>query len=88
MGPEWVVFVVIGVIVLLVATSARRSGIENSTVGHYDPDAIGRYVMDPATQTYRYELPNVAKDGGPVAHGGGPPHRRRRRARRTGREGG
>ncbi len=83
MGGEWLVVLIVAVTVVLVATVSRRSGPrEGSTAGHYDPDAIGRYVMDPATQTYRYELPNVARDGGPMAPGTGPPHRRRRRRRR------
>ena len=60
--------------------SAR--GGKESTAGHYDPDAIGRWIMDPATQTYRYELPNVVKTGGQMAPGSGPPHRRRRRRKR------
>lgn len=81
MGPEWIFVGVIILVVLLVVMSGRRSSRErDSNAGHYDPDAIGRYVMDPATQTYRYELPNVALSGGQMAPGTGPPHRRRRRA--------
>jgi hypothetical protein len=90
-GREWVVVLIIAVIVVLVATTGRRSGRrgKESTAGHYDSDAIGRYVMDPATQTYRYELPSVARAGGQMAPGSGPPHRRRRRRkRRTDLEGG
>ena len=91
MGREWVVILIVAVIVVLVATTGRRStrGGRESTAGHYDPDAIGRYILDPATQRYRYELPNVARTGGQMAPGTGPPHRRRRRRkRRTDLEGG
>ena len=83
MGREWVVVLIIAVVVLLVATTGRRSGRGGgSTAGHYDPDAIGRYTLDPATQAYRLELPDVAPSGKPIAPGSGPPHRRRRRRRR------
>ena len=83
MGREWVLVLIIALIVVLIAATSRRSGRGgSSTAGHYDPDAIGRYVMDPATQTYRYELPNVVKTGGQMAPGTGPPHRRRRRRKR------
>jgi hypothetical protein len=89
MGPEWLVLVVVVVIVALVAMTGRRAaGTRGSTAGHYDPDAIGRYVLDPATQSYRYELPNLGTTGKPMARGAGPPHRRRRRRRRTDAEGG
>jgi len=82
-GREWVVVLIIAVVVLLVATTGRRSGRGGgSTAGHYDPDAIGRYTLDPATQAYRLELPDVARSGKPIAPGSGPPHRRRRRRRR------
>ena len=85
MGPEWIVVLIAALIVVLVAVTGRRSASENrSTAGHYDPDAIGRYIMDPATQTYRYELPNVARTGGQMAPGTGPPHRRRRRRAQPG----
>jgi hypothetical protein len=88
MGREWVAVLIIAVIVI-VALAGRRSGAgRGSTAGHYDPDAIGRYVLDPATQTYRYELPSVARDGGQVPIGNGPPHRRRRRRRRRTEPGG
>jgi hypothetical protein len=88
-GPEWVVVLILVLIVVLVAMTGRRSaGGGRSTAGHHDPDAIGRYILDPATQTYRYELPNVARAGGQMAPGTGPPHRRRRRRRRTDMEGG
>ena len=83
MGREWVVLIIIIVVVLLIAITGRgsRRGRE-STAGHYDPDAIGHYTLDPATQAYRFELPNVAPSGKPMAPGSGPPHRRRRRRRR------
>jgi hypothetical protein len=82
MRPEWVAVLIIAVIVI-VALAGRRSGAgRGSTAGHYDPDAIGRYVLDPTAQTYRYELPNVARDGGQMPIGNGPPLRRRRRRRR------
>jgi hypothetical protein len=82
-GREWVVVLITAVVVLLVATSGRRSGRgSRSTAGHYDPDAIGRYTLDPATQAYRLELPNLAPSGKPIAPGSGPPHRRRRRGKR------
>lgn len=81
MGREWVVVLIVALIVVLLVTTGRRSARrgKESTAGHYDPDAIGRYIMDPATQTYRYELPTVARTGGQMAPGTGPPHRRRRR---------
>ena len=83
MGREWVVVLLIALIVVLVTMTGRRSrGGRESTAGHYDPDAIGRWIMDPATQIYRYELPNVARTGGQMAPGAGPPHRRRRRRKR------
>jgi hypothetical protein len=78
-----VVILIIALVVLLVATTGRRSGRGGSTAGHYDPDAIGRYTLDPATQAYRLELPNAAPPGKPIALGSGPPHRRRRRRRPT-----
>lgn len=83
MGPEWVAVIVIVLVVLLVAVTGRRSRGRHSTAGHFDPDAIGGYILDPATQSYRYELPNVARTGKPMAPGTGPPHRRRRRRRPT-----
>lgn len=91
MGSEWVVVLLIALIVVLVVMTGQQStrGGKGSTAGHYDPDAIGRWIMDPATQTYRYELPKVARTGGQIAPGTGPPHRRRhRRKRRTDLEGG
>ena len=93
MDPEWVVVIVVvavvGLVALLATTGERSGGGNGSTAGHYDPDAIGHYIMDPATQTYRYELPNVARTGKQMPPGSGPPHRRRRRRRRqTDAEGG
>jgi hypothetical protein len=89
MGPEWVVLIIAVLIVLLVALTTRRTARGGgSTAGHYDPDAIGGYILDPATQSYRLELPNVARTGKPMALGAGPPYRRRRRRRRTDAEGG
>ena len=83
MGREWGVVLLIGLIVVLITMTGRRSrGGRESTAGNYDPDAIGRWIMDPATQIYRYELPNVARTGGQMAPGAGPPHRRRRRRKR------
>jgi hypothetical protein len=82
-GPEWIFAAVILLVVLLVAwtgRSSRRDG--GSTAGHYDPDAIGGYTLDPATMRYRYDLPTLPRSSGPVPAGEGPPHRRRRRRRR------
>ena len=79
LGPEWVVLIII-LVVILVATTGRRSArARGSPAGHYDPDAIGQYKLDPATMAYRDELPTVPRPGAPVAPGSGPPHRRRRR---------
>ena len=79
MGPEWVVFFIIVAVVLLVVTTGRRAGRgAGSTAGHYDPDAIGQHILDPATMTYRHELPTVPRPRVPVAPGSGPPRRRRR----------
>jgi hypothetical protein len=90
MGPEWVVLIIAGVIVLLVALTTRGTGRGGgSTAGHYDPDAIGSYTLDPATMRYRYDLPTLPRAGGAAPPGNGPPHRRRRRRRRqTDAEGG
>ena len=76
-----VVFVVLLVLVAAGGSRSRRAG--RSTAGHYDPDAIGRYTLDPATMTYRLDLPTLPRPGAPVPLGGGPPHRRRRRRRRN-----
>jgi hypothetical protein len=79
-GPEWVVVVIVAVVVLLVAVTGRRSGRGGgSTAGHYDPDAIGHYTLDPATMAYRHELPRLPRSRAPGGRGDGPPHRRRRR---------
>ncbi len=83
MGREWLLVLIIAVVVLLIATTGRRSGRgRGSTAGHYDPDAIGSYTLDPATQAYRLELPNLAPSGKPIGPGSGPPRRRRRRRKR------
>lgn len=59
MAPWAVVLIVIIVVLLLIATARRRSPSDGeSTAGHYDPNAIGRYTLDPATMGYRYELPD------------------------------
>ena len=80
LGPEWLVLLIILVVVILVATTGRRSARgRGSTAGHYDPDAIAQYKLDPATMAYRHELPTVPRRGAPVTPGSGPPHRRRRR---------
>jgi hypothetical protein len=81
-GPELVLFSVIFVVVLIVATTGRWAGRGGgSTAGHYDPDAIGQYTLDPATMRYRYDLPSVAPSTAPGPPGAGPPHRTRRRKR-------
>jgi hypothetical protein len=83
MGREWVVVGILVIIVLLIATTGRRSGRRSgSTAGHYDPDAIGQYRLDPATQAYRYELPTLPRSTTSPVPGSGPPHRGRRRRRR------
>jgi hypothetical protein len=83
MGPEWVVLIIAALIVLLVALTTGRTGRGGgSTAGHYDPDAIGGYTLDPATMRYRYDLPTLPRTSGPTTAGSGPPHRRRRRRRR------
>jgi hypothetical protein len=89
MGPEWVVLIIAGVIVLLVALTTRRTSRGGgSTAGHYDPDAIGSYTLDPATMRYRYDLPTLPRAGGAATPGSGPSHRRRRRRHKTDAEGG
>lgn len=58
MAPWGVVLIVVIVVLLLIATARRRSPHDGeSTAGHYDPNAIGGYTLDPATMGYRYELP-------------------------------
>jgi hypothetical protein len=82
-GPEWIFVAVILLVVLLVIStglSSRRGG--GSTAGHYDPDAIGGYTLDPATMRYRYDLPTLPRSSGSMPPGEGPPHRRRKRRRR------
>ena len=82
MGPEWLVLLIVIVIAGLVVMTGKRSGGKGeSTAGHYDPDAIGSYTLDPATMQYRYDLPTMPRSGGPALPGSGPPHRRRRRRR-------
>lgn len=83
MGPEWIFFgVLILVVVLVVTTGMRSSRGRGSTAGHYDPNAIGDWTLDPATMRYRYDLPTLPRSGVPVPPGRGPPHRRRRRRQR------
>lgn len=80
MGPEWIFFGVIVLVTLLVVmTGMRSSRSRESTAGHYDPDAIGGWTLDPATMRYRYDLPTLPRSGVPLTPGSGPPHRRRRR---------
>lgn len=58
MAPWGVVLIVVIVVLVLIATARRRSPHDGeSTAGHYDPNAIGGYTLDPATMGYRYELP-------------------------------
>ena len=79
MGPEWIFFGVLILVVLLVVTNGMRSRGAGSTAGHYDPNAIGDWTLDPATMRYRYDLPTLPRSGVPLPPGSGPPHRRRRR---------
>jgi hypothetical protein len=81
-GPEVVVVVVIFIVLVLIATTgwSRRSG--GSTAGHYEPDAIGEYTLDPATMRYRYDLPSMPPSTSVTESGVGPPHRTRRRRKR------
>jgi hypothetical protein len=84
LGPFVVILLVVVIVLILVGTTGgrtRRGG--ESTAGHYDPDAIGQYTLDPATMRYRYDLPTLPRSGAPAAPGSGPPRRRRRRRRRT-----
>jgi hypothetical protein len=89
LGPEWLVLlIIVGVVILVATTGSRSARGRRSTAGHYDPNAIGQYKLDPATMAYRHELPTVARPGTPIAPGSGPPHRRRRlRPRPQGPEG-
>ena len=85
MGPEWIFFGLIILVILLVVTTGMRSSRErDSTAGHYDPNAIGQWNLDPATMVYRYDLPTLPRSGVAVPPGSGPPHRRRRRRARPG----
>ena len=85
MGPEWIFVGVIILVVLLVIMTGRRSSRErDSTAGHYDPNAIGKWTLDPATMVFRYDLPTLPRSRVPVPPGSGPPHRRRRRRARPG----
>ena len=88
LGPWVIVMVVAIIVVILIATSGRRGRGGGSTAGHYDPNAIGGYTLDPATMRYRYDLPTLPRSSAPTVPGSGPPHRRRRRRRRTDTEGG
>jgi hypothetical protein len=82
LGPIVVVLLVVVIVVILVGTTGKRSSRDReSTAGHYDPDAIGGYTLDPATMRYRYDLPTLPPGESPMASGSGPPHRRRRRRR-------
>ena len=83
LGPALVVLLVgIAVLILVGTTGGRRSRGRESTAGHFDPDAVGGYTLDPATMRYRYDLPSLPPGSSPMAPGSGPPHRRRRRRRR------
>jgi hypothetical protein len=84
MGGPWLVVLVVLIIVGIVlwTTGGRSTRDGGSTAGHYDPDAIGRYTLDPATMRYRYDLPTLPPSGAPPVPGSGPPHHRRRRRRR------
>jgi len=83
-GREWIFAGVIILVVVLVVLTGRRSRDRDSTAGHYDPNAIGHWTLDPATMVYRYDLPTLPRSGVPVPPGSGPPHRRRRRRARPG----
>lgn len=83
-GPWLIAIALVIVVLLLVAASVRRSPRDGgSTVGHYDPNAIGGYTLDPATMTYRFDLPAKPRSGAPPTLRGSPPRRRRRRRRPT-----
>jgi hypothetical protein len=82
LGPFLIVLVVLVVVVVLLGTSGRRSRRDaGSTAGHYDPNAIGGYTLDPITMRSRCDLPTLPPSGEPATPGSGPPHRRRRRRR-------
>jgi hypothetical protein len=83
MGAWIVIFAVIVAVLLLVYATGKRSPRDGgSTAGHYDPDAIGGYTLDPATLRFRYDLPTLPRAGPSAAPGGGPRRRGRRRRRR------
>ena len=77
-----ILIVVVFLVILFVALRPRSHRDQESTAGHYDPNAIGQYIYNPATQTYRLDLPILPRAGAPTGPGEGPPHRRRRRRRR------
>jgi hypothetical protein len=83
LGPFVIVLLVVVIVAILVGTTGRRtSRSRESTAGHYDPNAIGGYTLDPATMRYRYDLPTLPPGASPMTPGKAPPHRRRRRRRR------
>jgi hypothetical protein len=87
MDPRVVILaVVIAVLLLIVALSGRSSRGGRSTAGHYDPDAIGGYTLDPATMRYRYDLPTLPRGSAPTGRGSGAPRGRRRRRHATPRD--
>jgi hypothetical protein len=73
---DWIV--IVAVLLFVYATGRRSPRDGRSTAGHYDPNAIGGYTLDPATLRYRYDLPTLPRTGAPAVPGSGPPHRRRR----------
>ncbi len=77
-----VILAVVAVLLLLVALDGRSSRGGGSTAGHFDPNAIGGYTLDPATMRYRYDLPTLPRGSAPAARGTGPPRGRHRRRRR------
>lgn len=82
LGPFIVVLVVMLLLLIVIGTAGRRSSRGGDpTAGHFDPNAIGGYTLDPATMRYRYDLPTLPPGESPMATGSGPPHRRRRRRR-------
>jgi len=87
LGDLIVIGALLAVALLVLLTRQRRSSSDRrSTAGHYDPDAIGKYTMDPATLAYRYELPDVAAGASPPPGNGPPAGRHRRRRRRPDRD--
>lgn len=80
LGPFIVVLIVMALLLIVVGTTGRRSPRGGaSTAGHYDPNAIGGYTLDPAMMRYRYDLPTLPPGESPMSTGSGSPHRRRRR---------